>query len=99
MFLLSYEYESHQKKTCFYADAKKLAQIGFVVTAQLISTFVIFTTQPFYFMNLKFQMLAEQPGLCRTWSETRNTGFPTMWLTFVEDISFCEILFSVASGF
>ena len=72
-----------------FAYAKTKTQISFAVTTKLISA-VVFATwilRFLYFLNPKFQAsletssVIEQPGLCRTWSETPKTSFLTTRLT------------------
>ena len=68
---------------CENKDADQLRGNREAETAKLISTFVLatqivqspyFLVQSPYFLDLKFQAssVAVQPGLCRTWSETRT---------------------------
>ena len=63
-----FSFESHGKKTGFFAYAKTKAQISFAVTAKLISAFV-FTTQIvqfLYFLNPEFPTSSNLLCFCRS---------------------------------
>ena len=77
-----------------FAYVKTKAQISFAVTAKLISA-LVFTTrivQFLYFQNFKLLAFSEtaQAVLCRTWSETPNTGFLAPRLHLFTDRDSCR---------
>ena len=81
---------------------KQKAQISCAVTAvtaQLMSAFVFAKkiVQSLFFLSLYQSYVVAQPGLCRSLSETQETGFPATQLKFCYYIPWVRI-WKVFSG-
>ena len=76
------------KPTSSYA--KRKAQMGCVITVQLISDCLhyiddkIFLLPKYETSSLESSSVPVQPGLYRTWSKTLKTGFVMAWLILSE---------------